>query len=517
MGYILVDMSNENEQKSPKPFIGLLGVGYWGKNLFRDLKALGVLAGVCEVNQKTVKRLQAENPELYVTDSWTDFLADPNITAIAVALPAEMHHKFAREALLADKDVFVEKPLALDVEKANELVELSRSRNKILMVGHVLRYHPCVKKLQELVSEGKIGNIRYIECSRRNLGKIRQHENVLWSFAPHDISLILALMNNTLPKKVVCVGQKHLHPDIHDVTDTFLEFHGNCFARISVNWLFPKKEQKTIVVGDKGMIVFNDRKPRGEKLTICSEYMQQEPGTIPVARKPDVEKVQCDWSEDQFPLYLECKQFMTSCLTRSDPVTNGEEGLRVLKVLDACHRQLVNGDTSGSRIRHGPKPKFFTHETAIVSDDAKIGDNTKIWHYSHVMRATIGEKCSIGQNCFIANNAVLGNNCRVQNNVSVYDGVVCGNNVFLGPSMVFCNDKTPRAAFSKHGVYDKTVVEDNVTIGANATIVPGITLKRGCFIGAGAVVTKDVAPYALMVGNPAREIGKVNEQGERIR
>lgn len=507
-----------------KPFVGLLGVGYWGKNLFRDLKALGVLAGVCESDQKVIKRLQLENPDLYLTDNWSDFLLNPDITAIVIALPAELHFKFAKEALLADKDIFVEKPISLDIRDAETLVDLSRKRDKILMVGHVLRYHPCVKKLQELVSEGKIGNIRYIECSRRNLGKIRQHENVLWSFAPHDISLILALMNNKLPKKVVCVGQKHLHPDIHDVTDTFLEFNGNSFARISVNWLFPKKEQKTIIVGDKGMIIFNDRKPRGEKLTICSEYLHQTPGFIPVAKKPDILNVRCDWSENQYPLYLECKHFVRSCITRSDPVTNGEEGVRVLKVLDACNNQLLNK----KNLEHGEKvilnssdksyneQRYTVHPTATVSDDAKIGDNTKIWHYTHVMKATVGKNCSIGQNCFLANRSVLGDNCRVQNNVSVYEGVVCGDNVFIGPSAVFCNDNTPRAAYSKNGVYEKTYVDDGVTIGANATILPGVRLYKNSFVGAGSVVTKDVSPNCLVVGNPARVIGKVNEKGEQI-
>jgi UDP-2-acetamido-3-amino-2,3-dideoxy-glucuronate N-acetyltransferase len=408
----------------------------------------------------------------------------------------------------------VEKPLALDVNEAEELVNLARKRNKILMVGHVLRYHPCVKKVQELVKEGRIGNIRNINCTRRNLGKIRQQENVLWSFAPHDISLVLALMNNSLPLKVTCVGQKHLHPDIHDVTDTFLEFPGNCFAHISVNWLFPKKEQKTIIVGDKGMIIFNDRKPKGEKVTICSEYLSQEPGTVPVAKKPEVKTVECDWSEEQFPLYLECKHFAQCCQSRKDPVTNGEEGLRVLRVLDGCHQQLLNGK-NGNHLDNRPKKKFFVHSTAVVSEESKIGDGTKIWHYTHVLKGSIGQNCSVGQNCFVS--GVLGNGCKVQNNVSVYKGVECGNNVFLGPSMVFCNDKTPRAAYSKHGNYMKTIVEDGVTIGANATILPGITLRKGCFVGAGAVVTKDVAPYTIVVGNPARPAGRVNEQGNKLR
>lgn len=499
-----------------KRFVGLVGVGYWGKNLLRDLKDLGAIAGICEVTN--TQEIQVENPELYVTNNWNDFLNHPDITAVMIALPAEMHFHFVKQALLADKDVFVEKPLALDVGEAEELVELAKKRSKILMVGHVLRYHPSVLKVLDLVRKNTIGKIRYINCSRRNLGKIRQQENVLWSFAPHDISLVLALMNDSLPKKITCVGQKHLHPDIHDVTDSFLEFSGNCFAHISVNWLYPKKEQKVTIVGDKGMIVFNDRKPVGQKVTLSKEYLSQEPGSVPVAMRPNVDTVVCDWVDSKMALYRECSHFVECCQSRQDPITNGEEGLRVLRVLDACHEQLMKGSGGGIPLAvHSPSHRYFQHPTAIVDSDAVIGEGTKVWHYSHVMKAKVGNDCSIGQNCFIANNAVLGNNCRVQNNVSVYEGVICGNDVFLGPSMVFCNDKTPRAAYSKNGQYMKTIVEDGVSIGANATILPGVRLKKGCMVGAGAVVTKDVPPYTAVIGNPARVHAKVSKSGEILK
>jgi UDP-2-acetamido-3-amino-2,3-dideoxy-glucuronate N-acetyltransferase len=394
-------------------------------------------------------------------------------------------------------------------------VDLARKNNKILMVGHLLRYHPCVRKIQELVSKGSIGNIRYIHCSRKNLGKIRQQENVLWSFAPHDISLVLSLMKDNLPQKITCLGQKHLHPDIHDVTDTFLEFHGNCFAHISVNWLNPRKEQTTTIVGDRGMILFDDTKEKGKKLKICSEYLEFNPGEIPKASKPNFKEVVCDWKEDIFPLYLECEHFIDCCIHRKDPITNGEEGLRVLQVLDACHHQLINGGT-GTCFKT-KKEKYFRHETSIVDDEAKIGEGVNIWHYSHIMAASIGKKTNIGQNCFVGNHVKLGENCRVQNNVSIYEGVECGNDVFLGPSMVFCNDKNPRAAYSKHGKYMKTIVKNGVTIGANATILPGITLGEQCFIGAGSVVTKDVPAYALVYGNPAKKMGVMDEKGKIVK
>lgn len=161
--------------------------------------------------------------------------------------------------------------------------------------------------------------------------------------------------------------------------------------------------------------------------------------------------------------------------------------------------------------------EFYAHETAVIDPGCQIGKGTKIWHFSHVMGGSvIGENCNIGQNVFIASGVVLGNNVKIQNNVSVYEGVICEDDVFLGPSMVFTNILNPRSAVVRKGQYVRTLVQKGATIGANATIVCGVTLGRYCFVGAGAVVTKDVKPYALVVGNPARQIGWMSEYGHRL-
>jgi len=160
---------------------------------------------------------------------------------------------------------------------------------------------------------------------------------------------------------------------------------------------------------------------------------------------------------------------------------------------------------------------YFAHDTAVVDQGATIGSDSKIWHYSHIMpKAVIGDKCNIGQNVFIANNVVLGNNCKVQNNVSLYEGLTCGDNVFFGPSAVFTNVINPRCEIIRQDEYKSTVIADGVSIGANATIVCGVTLGKYCFIGAGAVVVDDVPDYALVVGNPAKQIGWMSRYGERI-
>ncbi len=161
--------------------------------------------------------------------------------------------------------------------------------------------------------------------------------------------------------------------------------------------------------------------------------------------------------------------------------------------------------------------KYFAHETAVIDEGAEIGEGTKIWHFSHVMPgAKIGERCNIGQNVVVSPGVVLGKNVKVQNNVSIYTGVICEDDVFLGPSMVFTNVSNPRSAIVRRGKYEQTLVKKGASIGANATIVCGHTIGEFAFIGAGAVVTKDVLPYALVVGNPARQIGWMSEYGHRL-
>jgi len=161
--------------------------------------------------------------------------------------------------------------------------------------------------------------------------------------------------------------------------------------------------------------------------------------------------------------------------------------------------------------------EYFAHPTAVIDEGAIIGKGTKIWHFCHVMsKAQIGEKCILGQNVFVANNVKLGNNVKIQNNVSVYTGVICEDDVFLGPSMVFTNVNNPRSAIVRHDKYETTIVKKGATIGANATIVCGVTLGEYCFVGAGAVVTNDVKPYALVVGVPARQVGWMSQYGHKL-
>ena len=486
-------------------FIGLIGAGYWGKNLIREFSNLGVLHSICDLDQNLLDSYSY--PNLHKTTNWQELLDNSDITAIVIALPAELHHRFGKQALQHNKDLFIEKPLALSVDHCQELIQFAKEKDKILMVGHLLQYHPSIEKIYQLIDQDYIGQIRYIISNRLNLGKIRKEENVLWSFAPHDISVILHLMKDRLPTSVTCHGQSFLSPNIHDITNTILRFGDDSYVQINVNWLNPFKEQKMTIVGTKGMITFDDTSK--EKIHYYSDYMEWNKG-IPIAKKSQEISTVISSENDQTPLERECQHFILSCQTRTQPKTNGEEGMRVLEVLNMAQNSLIN---NGKEIVQERPEKHFVHPTAIIDSGAEIGPNSKIWHFSHLMKCQIGEDANIGQNVFIANNVKLGDHCRVQNNVSIYDGVIAGNYVFFGPSCVLTNDRNPRAKYSKHGVYSKTIIEDGVSIGANATIVCGIKLGKNCLIGAGAVVTKDVMANTVVVGNPARPIRKIDEEG----
>jgi UDP-2-acetamido-3-amino-2,3-dideoxy-glucuronate N-acetyltransferase len=495
--------------------LALIGAGHWGKNLARSFDGLGALGVVCEASPSAIEAIQKQYPSARTTSSYAEVLADASITKVAIAAPAALHYELAEAALKAGKDVYVEKPLCLRLDHAEALVKLADSTGKVLMVGHLLQYHPCVVKLRELVSEGSLGKILTITSNRLNLGKFRTEENALWSFAPHDISVILSLLGDRLPESVRCMGNAYLSSNVADSTLTVMRFAGNVMTQIYVTWLNPFKEQKLTIVGTDGMAVFDDTKPWKEKLTLYRKYLSWQKGQEPVPLKITGELVDVPEGE---PLRAECEHFLTACKERKRPRTDGPEGLRVLQVLDMAQRSLEGGGESVSPQVAPTGRKFYAHPTAIVDGSAEIGEGTKIWHFAHVMgKAKIGERCIFGQNVNVAGGVVIGNNVKVQNNVSIYAGTVVEDDVFLGPSCVLTNVTNPRSQVNRHSLYERTVLRRGTTVGANATIVCGITLGRYSFIAAGAVVAKDVPDYALMVGNPARQQGWMSRHGHRLK
>jgi UDP-2-acetamido-3-amino-2,3-dideoxy-glucuronate N-acetyltransferase len=496
------------------PRVAVIGAGYWGKNLVRNFAALGALAAVCDRDEARLASIRQDYPEVRTCLALHEILADPSIDAAVIATPAETHYPLAKELLLAGKHLFVEKPLVLNEADGLELIELAESAGKVLMVGHLLRYHPAFIVLSDLVGSGALGKINYIYSNRLNLGKIRREENILWSFAPHDISMILALAGEA-PETVSAAGGNYLHSRIADVTTTHLAFPSGMRAHIFVSWLHPFKEQKLVVVGESKMAVFDDTQPWPEKLLLYPHEIRWE-HNVPVPARAQPERVPLPVSE---PLKLECEHFL-SCVAKGErPVTDGVEGLDVLRVLNASQLSLDTGETvrPGARAAARFPSGVFVHETAVVDQGAALGAGVKIWHFSHVLPGSrIGERVNIGQNVSIGPDAVIGDGCKIQNNVSVYKGVTLEDDVFCGPSAVFTNIMNPRAHIARMHEVRPTLVRKGASLGANCTIVCGRTVGRYAFVGAGAVVTRDVPDHALVVGNPARRIGWMCACGGRL-
>ena len=503
------------------PNIAVIGSGAWGRNLVRNYHQLGALRMVCDADEAVLSQLEKQYPLARPCLAYADVLSDPAVQGVVISTPAETHFNLAREALLAGKHICVEKPLALSDREGEELITLAGEKGLTLMVGHLLQYHPIFVRLKELALSGCLGRINYIYSHRLNLGKIRREENALWSFAPHDISMILALTGEE-PESVQATGGNYLHRRIADVTTTHLAFPSGVRAHVFVSWLHPFKDQKLVVVGDRKMAVFDDTVPWPEKLLLYHHEIMWK-NNVPVPAKGEPERV-TDIPEQE-PLRLECEHFLNCIATGTAPVTDGREGLRVLKVLNASQESIdrhgaqvsLKAVSPGEGDRAAKTAAHFSHETAVIDESCTIGEGTKIWHFSHVLKGSrIGKNCNIGQNVVIGPDVTIGKNCKIQNNVSVYKGVTLEDGVFCGPSMVFTNIINPRAEIVKMDHVRPTLVKKGATIGANATIVCGVTIGAYAFVGAGAVVTKDVPDHALTVGNPAKQIGWACQCGERL-
>lgn len=501
-------------QAKTNPRVAVIGCGYWGKNLVRNFAELGALAAVCDEDPGRA----AEHAAKFSVPALTldDILASPDITGVAIATLAESHARLAAAALQAGKHVFVEKPIALRLEDAERLQELAAQTRKVLMVGHLLQYHPAFIRLEELVRSGQVGRLQHIYSHRLNLGKVRREENILWSFAPHDISMILSLVG-TEPVRVSAMGSCFLDARIADVTTTHLEFPEGERAHVFVSWLHPYKEQKLVVVADRCMAVFDDTEPWERKLALYPHKIEWKDGA-PVPNKAEVQWVELSQAE---PLREEARHFLDCCAGNARCRTDSAEAIRVLKVLQASELALrENRPVKLSSFGDRPEKarSYSAHPTACIDPGCSIGAGTRIWHFSHILPGSaIGRDCVIGQNVMIGPDVKIGDRCKIQNNVSVYKGVTLEDGVFCGPSCVFTNVKNPRAEIDRRDEFLRTLVRRGVTIGANATVVCGVELGEYSFIGAGSVVTKDVPPFALVTGNPARQSGWVSHAGEVLK
>jgi predicted dehydrogenase len=329
---------------TPTPIrVAVAGAGYWGINHVRAFARLpgAELVAVADPDERARGRAAQLAPHARI-EARIDALLTPDVDAIVLATPAASHAAHAQAALQAGKHVFVEKPLALTVADARATVAAAKAAKRTLMVGHLMLYHPAFRRLAELVRGGELGRVYYLYALRVNLGRLRSDENALWSFAPHDLSMILDLVQST-PLTVAARGESYLQPGVEDVVFVNLAFSDRTMAQIQLSWLDPRKERRLTVVGSKKMVELDDAHPT-DKLRIYDKGYDRPPeftqyGEYLTVRQGDIHIPRIDMAE---PLDLECRHFLDSIRTGTIPKTDGEHGLRVVELLEAASRSLAS-------------------------------------------------------------------------------------------------------------------------------------------------------------------------------
>jgi predicted dehydrogenase len=325
--------------------VAVVGVGYWGPNFLRIMEELGDahLATVCDSDAKKLQRFAGIYPGVKFTESLDDVTGDAEIDAVVVATGSDSHYEISRRCLEAGKHVLVEKPLSLSSKHAEDLIALAAARKRVLLVGHLLRYHQGVTRLKQYMDEGYLGKLLYIYSTRVNLGRIRKEENALWSFATHDISVITYLVGSG-GLRVSATGQAYVRKGVYDVVFLTIHFAGDVMAHLHVSWLDPHKIRQVTVVGDKKMAVLNDMEPT-EKLRIYDKGVDFAPsygnyGESLTLRVGDIYIPKINLLE---PLKAECQHFIDCILKGAKPITDGESGLAVVRVLEAAEKSLSGG------------------------------------------------------------------------------------------------------------------------------------------------------------------------------
>lgn len=316
--------------------LAIIGAGKWG---FNHVKTACSLLNenqifVCDKDETSLKKVKEFNKKINIISDFETIINDNRINCVIIATPAEMHYEMTKKNLKAGKNVLTEKPITLLSLETKELMDIALGNNLILMVGHVLLYHPAIIKIKELITNGKVGKLQYIYSNRLNLGKVRSEENILWSFAPHDVSLI-QYFTESYPQYIYAHGAKFIQAEIEDTTITYLKYPQNIEAHIFVSWLHPFKEHRLVIIGGKGMLVFEDN-VKNDKLKFYKKGFKRVNGKL---EKFESEPETISFPDKQ-PLAEEQKHFFNSVLNNSTPLTDGKHAYEVLKILEEAHKKI---------------------------------------------------------------------------------------------------------------------------------------------------------------------------------
>ena len=326
--------------------VAVVGCGYWGPNLVRNFISLNDCAvkKICDMNQARLGYINKLYPTVEGTTKYDDIISDTGIDAVVIATPVSLHYEQAAMSLSAGKHTFIEKPMASSTMECKELIDLAEKKKLTLMVGHTFIYTPAVKKIKEIISKGDLGKIQYIHARRLNLGLFQKDINVAWDLAPHDLSIILYLMNKA-PVSVNCQGKCHINPGIEDVTSMTLDFPDNGFAIINSSWLDPNKVREMTIVGDKRMVVYDDNEPL-EKLKIYDKRVEVPPHYDTFAEfhyAYHYGDMYAPYLKQEEPLKVEMQHFIDCIASKVKPDTGGPEGLKVVQILESASDSLKKG------------------------------------------------------------------------------------------------------------------------------------------------------------------------------
>ncbi|MGB2866515.1 MAG: Gfo/Idh/MocA family oxidoreductase [Sedimentisphaerales bacterium] len=334
--------------------VAVAGCGYWGPNLIRNFNSLSdcQLKSVCDTNPERLAHMKTLYPEVGTTSDFDDLVKDPDIDAIVVATPVRYHYEMAKKALKAGKHTFIEKPMARSSRECEELVEIVEKQKLVLMVGHTFVYSLPVRKIKEIVNSGELGDLQYISARRLNLGLLQKDINVAWDLAPHDISIILYVLEKE-PVSVNCQGKSHIAKAVEDVTNMTLNFANGAFAIIQSSWLDPNKVREIVFVGNKKMLIYNDVEPI-EKIRIYDKRVEIPPHYDSFGEfqySYHYGGMYCPYIKLVEPLKVECQHFLDCITTGAECLSSGFEGLEVVRILEAASASLQN---SGGKvaIRH---------------------------------------------------------------------------------------------------------------------------------------------------------------------
>jgi len=324
--------------------VGQVGLGYWGPNLARNFAELAELGWLCDLSPDLLTQTAARYPGARTTADFGELLADPQLDAIVVATPVVTHYELAKQALLAGKHVFVEKPPAQTSVEAEELCAIAEERRLVLMPGYLLLYHPAVAKLKEIVAAGELGDVLYLYGNRQNLGQIRRDENALWSLGAHDLSVMLHLIGEE-PTEAWARGESFLREGVEDVVFCYLRFPSGLVAHMHLSWLDPHKIRRLTVVGTEKMAVFDDMEPE-RKITVYDRGTVLQPASEWQVRMGDIHIPKVSTEE---PLRLECSHFLSLVAGDGDPTGRAREGIAVVRTLELLQGSLETAAvTSGA-------------------------------------------------------------------------------------------------------------------------------------------------------------------------